>query len=107
MLESDIYKKVANDLEIDLFKVEEYNNRFWGQVKYDLNNPDQDVLEIQDFGTFTITSAKLSRTLKYSIKMLRKLKASVNKRFSQKGYNSMLSYTNLLSRLWKLKQEIQ
>lgn len=108
MSESEIHQKVANELNIDVNKVVEYDKKFWQHVKLSLNNPDFDVLEIPFFGSFTMTKPKLFRTLRFSIRILRKMNIRLNKNPENGKLRMDIKIQNeLFNKLWKLKKEIK
>lgn len=106
MLLSDIYARVASELNIPVSKVVEYDRRQWEFIKDSLNNPVADVIEVPYMGSFSITKVKMGRTLRQAIILLKKSKRSLELH----PENTKLrikheSYKELFRKLWKLKQE--
>ena len=108
MRDSEIYKIVSQELGVDIKRVEEYDKKFWQNNKLELNNPDWDVYEIPFFGTWTMTKAKLHRTLKYELRLLKKSKASLLKKPNNTKLRIIYDAAILKFReLWKLKKELK
>lgn len=112
MQEIDLYKTVAAKLNIDVQKVIEYDKLQWTNVKLDLNNPTFDILEIPFLGSFTMTRPKLISTLKFSLRILKRMRNKMRRNEKQNKPNSaklirdMESQKKYFSNLWKLKQQI-
>lgn len=106
MLQSEIYKRVSDELNIPLEKVIDYDKQMWNFVKLNLNNPVADTIEIPFFGSFNITKVKMGRTLRRSLIILRRLKKK-SERFpdNNKVKNDLEIQMNNFKNLWKLKQE--
>lgn len=105
MLVSEMYRKVAEDLNLPLERVVEYDKKMWEWVKLSLNNPTSDVIEIPLLGSFSITNVKMRKTLRSKIIMLRKLK-NKRDRFpnNEKIQRDVDIQTNLVKNLWKLRK---
>ena len=106
MLQSEIYKKVAEEFNIPIERVIDYDKQMWNQIKISLNNPTFDTLEIPFFGSFNITKVKMGRTLRQSVIILRRLKAKAAKHPNNKKIQLDLEIqTKNFRNLWKLKQQ--
>lgn len=109
MLESELYKKVANDLGISVERVRAYDKHYWKHVKLDLNNPTFDVLEIPFLGSFTITPAKLRSTLKFALRDLKRLRKKIrnDEEISPKLVKNFEDDKQLFKALWKLRASVK
>lgn len=106
MLQSEIYKKVAADLNVPLERVMEYDKKMWNFIKISLNNPTFDTLEIPFFGSFNITKVRMHRTAKQQIIILKKMRDKLKKHpNNEKLKNDFEIQKELFKKLWKLKQQ--
>lgn len=106
MLQSEIYKKVSEDLNIPVERVIEYDRHMWNYIKISLNNPTFDTLEIPFLGSFNITKVKMGRTLRQSVIILRRLKNKAAKHPNNKKIQDDLEIQiKNFRNLWKLKQQ--
>lgn len=108
MTEQEIYNYVAEKFDIPVSRVAEYDKKFWEQIKYSLNHPSWDVLEVPFIGSWTITRAKMRRTLKYHISMLKRSRKNLQKLpDSPKVISTHKGNIEIFRELWKLKQELK
>lgn len=108
MLLSDMYSRVAAELNIPVSKVMEYDRQQWLFVRDNLNNPVADVIEIPYMGSFSITKVKMGRTLKRNLFLLKKTKRSLEAHPENiKLRIKFEAYKTLFRQLWKLKQQCQ
>jgi len=111
MLESEMYKKVAEELGISTDKVEAYDKLQWRNISYDLNNPSFDILEVPFLGSFTMTYSKILATLWYELRELKRMRDSL-KRKKDKGQYDVKAEIKFEAKkltfkhLWKLRKEI-
>lgn len=111
MLESELHKKVADELGIDLERVIAYDKEYWKNVKWEVNNPTWDVLELPFLGSFTITPAKMRSSLRYSLRILKRMRDKIKREAKAGKTNTKLIrdfdvQKELFKNLWKLKQEL-
>lgn len=106
MLQSEIYKKVADELNIPVERVVDYDKQMWNFIKVSLNNPTFDVMEIPFMGSFTITKVKIGRTLRSSLIILKRLKKKKEKYpDSKKISNDYEIQCKNFRALWNLKKQ--
>lgn len=111
MLDREMYEIVSNQLDVDVKLVEELDKFFWKELKKDLNNPDADVIEVPFLGSFSITRAKMNSTIKYSLRILRKMKEKnirleLKGKLHEKNIRDLEIQKELFRNLWRLKQKI-
>jgi hypothetical protein len=106
MLQSEMYTRVAHQLDIPIHKVIEYDRQMWSYVRNSLNSPEADVIELPFLGSFSITKVKMGRTLRRSVILLKKIKKRLNARPDDTKLRIKYNYQiELFKKLWKLKQE--
>lgn len=106
MLQSEIYKKVSEDLNIPEYVIKEYDKQMWNFIKINLNNPTFDTLEIPFLGSFNITKVKMGRTLRQNLIILRRLKLKgLRKPNDRKIQLDIEIQTKQFRNLWNLKQK--
>ncbi len=107
MSELELHQRAAKELGVSLERVIEYDKLHWKCLKYDLNNPTFDVMEVPFFGAFKMTKPRFLKALRYSFRQLKGL----NKKTKKYPHNEKLmkeyeSAVILFKNLWKLKQQV-
>lgn len=105
MTDEQIYALASKRLKISSDIIAVCDKVHWKHVKDSLQNPDADVLEIPQFGTWVIINSRMRSTLKFSIRILRRIKKRLSNPKDKRAVREWEDNVRLFRNLWKLKQE--